>query len=221
MQFFFHMKVNVSHAKSSLPEQVNQIRHKPSVPVQASTLETKQVADARAHEFDNMRFHLRLHDKWTDHCSHLGLGHHVHEVCRLAAPSATSLNANNNQLATTSLILSTSRLSPFLHGGALPHWCALRWYTEDLQQWCTTQRDVDGLLCSVMEKQTLNQRPRPQPLSHHGQKPRCSGLEALCCNARLVCHLRCFKAAVQVAVQEIQARTEANKQLRETQNWNF
>ena len=33
----------------------------------------------------------------------LGLDHHLHELCRLAAPSVASLNADNNQLATTSL----------------------------------------------------------------------------------------------------------------------
>ena len=49
-------------------------------------------------------------------------------------------------------VLSTSRFSPFLHGGHCPIGVCCVGARETCSSGRTTQRDVDGQLCSVMER---------------------------------------------------------------------
>ena len=70
-----------------------------------------------------------LHEPWPGPSSPRSLP----PRCSIGRQSQCQQQPIGNDLPPT--ILSTLRLSLFLHGGALPHWCALRWCTGDLQQW--------------------------------------------------------------------------------------
>ena len=158
--FFLQGKVSQCESNQASLNRSTKSGTKPSVLLQASTLETQQVANARAHEIDNMRIHLRLQDNWTDHCSTCGasraLAHHVHESlpprCSIGHQSQCQQQPVGSDLPPT--VLSTSRFSPFLHGGALPVGVRCVGARETCSSGRTTQCDVDGKLCSMMEKQT-------------------------------------------------------------------
>ena len=121
---------------------------KPSVPVRASTLETKQLANARAHERDNMRIHLRLqdngrtiatpavHEPWPGPSSPRTLP----PRCSIGRQSQCRQQPIGNDLPPTVL-------SGFLHSCTVEH-CPIGVRCIGERETCssgrTTQRDVDG-----------------------------------------------------------------------------
>ena len=142
--FFFLLQGKVSQCESNQASLNRSTKSgtKPSVLLQASTLETQQVANARAHEIDNMRIHLRLQDKWTDHCSTCGASRALAWAIMSTKSAASLLHRPPVSMpTTTSWQRPPSNSSEYfavfsiLARWSTARWCALRWCTGDLQQW--------------------------------------------------------------------------------------